>query len=161
MATTYEKIAEVTVGGGGAATIQFTSIPATYTDLLIKSSALGNNTEGIYIQFNGSTANFSGIYINSDSVNNPTSASLARYLGSIRNETQTPNSTDVYICNYTSSNNKSFSSDNVQEFSGAGGFINLVTGLWSNSAAITSITIETVSNFREYSTAYLYGIKKN
>jgi hypothetical protein len=34
MATTYEIIASVTVGSGGAANIEFTSIPATYTDLV-------------------------------------------------------------------------------------------------------------------------------
>jgi hypothetical protein len=36
MATTYEIIASVTVGSGGAANIEFTSIPATYTDLVLK-----------------------------------------------------------------------------------------------------------------------------
>jgi hypothetical protein len=34
MATTYEAIATVEVGSGGAADIEFTSIPQTYTDLL-------------------------------------------------------------------------------------------------------------------------------
>jgi hypothetical protein len=38
MANTYEAIATVTVGSGGATDIEFTSIPGTYTDLLIKSS---------------------------------------------------------------------------------------------------------------------------
>jgi len=38
MATTYEAIATVTVGSGGAATFGFTSIPATYTDLLVVAS---------------------------------------------------------------------------------------------------------------------------
>jgi hypothetical protein len=34
--TSYESIATVTVGGGGAATVAFTSIPATYTHLQIR-----------------------------------------------------------------------------------------------------------------------------
>jgi hypothetical protein len=38
MATTYEAIATVEVGSGGAADIEFTSIPATYTDLVVKVS---------------------------------------------------------------------------------------------------------------------------
>jgi hypothetical protein len=39
MATTYEAIATVTtVGSGGAANIEFTSIPATYTDLVVKNT---------------------------------------------------------------------------------------------------------------------------
>ena len=36
MANTYVAIATVTVGSGGAASIDFTSIPATYTDLVVK-----------------------------------------------------------------------------------------------------------------------------
>jgi len=161
MANTYEAIATVTVGSGGAATMAFTSIPATYTDLLIKASCLGYTTEAFYIQFNGSTANFSGIYLSSDSNNTPTSASLARYLGSLMSQTVTPNITEIYIPNYAGSNNKSFSVDNVQENDGAVGYGNIIAGLRSNSAAITSITIETASNFRQYSTATLYGIKNS
>jgi hypothetical protein len=38
MANTYEAIATVEVGSGGAADIEFTSIPGTYTDLAIKRS---------------------------------------------------------------------------------------------------------------------------
>ena len=41
MANTYTLIASLTVGSGGAANIEFTSIPATYTDLLPE---LGNNS---------------------------------------------------------------------------------------------------------------------
>jgi hypothetical protein len=32
----FESIATVTVGGGGAATVEFTSIPATYTHLQLR-----------------------------------------------------------------------------------------------------------------------------
>ena len=38
MADTYTLISSVTVGAGGASSIDFTSIPATYTDLLVKFS---------------------------------------------------------------------------------------------------------------------------
>ena len=38
MATTFTKIASVTVGSGGASSIDFTSIPSTYTDLCVKLS---------------------------------------------------------------------------------------------------------------------------
>jgi hypothetical protein len=36
MANTYEAIATVEVGSGGASTIDFTSIPSTYTDLVLR-----------------------------------------------------------------------------------------------------------------------------
>jgi hypothetical protein len=37
MANTYEAIATVEVGSGGTANIEFTSIPATFTDLIVKA----------------------------------------------------------------------------------------------------------------------------
>ena len=66
MATTYSLISSVTVGSGSAATIGFTSIPATYTDLLLSYSARIDQTgivRQVDISFNGSTSNFSGVYM--------------------------------------------------------------------------------------------------
>jgi hypothetical protein len=58
MATTYEAIATVEVGSGGATDIDFTSIPGTYTDLLVYLS--GRRTTAaesdLAVQFNGDTA---------------------------------------------------------------------------------------------------------
>ena len=62
MAITYKKIASVTVGSGGAATIDFTSIPADYDDLILLASissnrgAVGDNAR---VTFNGSTTGYS------------------------------------------------------------------------------------------------------
>ena len=38
MANTFVLLASTTVGSGGASSIDFTSIPATYTDLVVKVS---------------------------------------------------------------------------------------------------------------------------
>jgi len=46
MATTYTLISSVTVGSGGAATMTFSSIPQTYTDLLVRVSARNTSTSG-------------------------------------------------------------------------------------------------------------------
>jgi len=158
MATTFELISAVTVGSGGAATIDFTSIPSTFTDLCIKISALGNQTEGMYLQFNSSSADFTGRYLIGDG-STVTSGVLARYAGSIKNLATTPNNTEIYIPNYAGSTNKSFSVDNVQEDNVTLAYQNLIAGLWSNTAAITGIKIEAATSFRQYSTAYLYGVK--
>ena len=158
MANTFELISSVTVGSGGTASIDFTSIPATFTDLCVKLSALGNQTEGMYLQFNGSTTGFTGKYLIGDG-STASSGSLARYAGSLKNLANTPNNTEIYIPNYAGSANKSFSVDNVQEDNTTLAYQNLIAGLWSNTAAITSIKIEAASSFRQYSTAYLYGVK--
>ena len=53
MANTFEQITTVTVGSGGASSIDFTSIPQTYTDLVIKTSARNTSTSTtMYLEFN-------------------------------------------------------------------------------------------------------------
>jgi hypothetical protein len=160
---TMVKIETVTVGSGGQAAIEFTSIPQTYTDLKIVISGRSSSTpaEGMYIAFNGSTSNFSGRYLIGDGAN-ASSGVLARYVGSIFGAVGTANvfnNTEVYIPNYTSSNNKSFSVDNVAENNATTGYQNLIAGLWSSSSAITSISI-TCTGFTQHTTATLYGISR-
>lgn len=161
---TYTLISSVTVGAGGAANIEFTSIPATYTDLCVmfspRSTASGASV-GARVAFNGSTANFSGIYL-SGSGSATESGSAARYLGEMSADTGTASTFSnitIYIPNYTSSNNKSFSVDGVQENNTTQAYATLAAGLWSNSAAISTVTLTaSTGNLAQYSTAYLYGI---
>ena len=71
-------------------------------------------------------------------------------------------SSDLYIPNYAGSTYKSFSIETVQEANQAEVYMNMIAGLWSNTAAIDSITLTPYSySIAQYSTAYLYGIKKD
>lgn len=163
MANTYVKIASVTVGAGGSPDITFTSIPATYDDLVILLSGRSSSTpaEGMYIAFNGSTSNFSGRYLIGDGAN-AASGVLARYVGSIFGAVGTAstfNNTQIYIPNYRTTSNKSFSVDNVAENNATTGFQNLIAGLWADSSAITSVSIS-CTGFVQHSTAVLYGISR-
>jgi hypothetical protein len=70
----------------------------------------------------------------------------------------------MYIPNYAGSSNKSVSIDAVTENNATAAEANLVAGLWSSTAAITSITLYnygSVTNFMQHSTATLYGIKNS
>ncbi len=147
-----------------ASSITFSNIPQIYTDLLIKTSLrdTGGGNIASYISFNGSTANFSGRYLYGDGAS-VSSGSLGRYIGSLKDNatTNTFNSTEIYIPNYTSSNNKSFSVDNATENNGTNADQNIIAGLWSNTAAITSIALTPNSgDFRQGSTATLYGVSR-
>ena len=160
---TFTLIGSVTVGSGGAASIDFTSIPSTYTDLILKISASigtgsgGGNGQAMSVALNGSTTNFSGRYLYGTG-SAGTSGTLARYVGSI-NPSGAPNNMEIYFSNYSGSTNKSFSVDNVDEGNFVAADMNLIAGLWADVAAITSITITNASsNFVQYSTAYLYGV---
>ena len=166
MATYIQIGSTVTVGAGGSASIDFTSIPSTYTDLVIKLSARYSASafDGHYIAFNGSTSTFSGRYL-LGSGSAASSGSLARYLGTINGSSSTANtftSTEIYCPNYSGSTNKSFSSDSVTENNATESYANMVAGLWATTSAITSISISLpTGNFVQYSTASLYGISKS
>ncbi len=167
MANTFVLIASVTVGSGGAATIDFTSIPSTYTDLLLFASTRPDGTDTwINISFNGSTSNFSSIRITADG-SSVSSASAATNFANILNgrssyTANTFSNGSLYIPNYAGSNNKSFSTDSVNENNATEAVTALIAGLRSNTAAITQITLTPNSgSFVQYSTAYLYGISNS
>ena len=174
MATTFIKIASVSVGSGGAATIDFTSIPSTYTDLCVKVSArqdtdFGNDGNIIAIEFNstgssgvsgkllfgtGSAAGSANTYLNAVYYASNPSDYTANTFGNA----------EIYIPNYAGSNNKSFSSDAVYENNATAARQGLQAGLWSNSSAITSVKLSPLTGgakFVQYSTAVLYGIKSS
>jgi len=168
MANTYIPIATVTVGSGGAANIQFTSIPQTYTDLLIKLSARCNFagiTGNVAIEFNNSSSSFSRRTVRGNGSAASSTNGADNYIGDIVGNdatTTTFSNNEIYISNYTGSNNKSYSIDLVTENNATEAWQYLVAGLWSNSAAITSIKLLPFSQswtFNQYSTATLYGIK--
>jgi len=164
MATTYQLISSVTVGSGGAASMSFTSISATYTDLLLVWSGRTNKSDisdNADISFNGSTANFSGRYLEANG-STTGSGTYGRFIGVDVAANATANTFSnnmVYISNYAGSNYKPFSADSAQENNQTAAQITLNAGLWSQGTAITSVTITpSVGSFVQYSTAYLYGI---
>lgn len=168
MANTYEAIATVTVGSGGASSIDFTSIPNTFTDLKVVISARGSYSalgSSYKLSFNGSNSNFSITALEGAGGSGVSSFTGTQYVGSAVGATATSNTFsngEIYIPNYNSGNNKSFSVEAVTENNGSEAYADLIAGLWSNTAAITSIGLTPTSGtFDQYSTATLYGIKNS
>lgn len=170
MATTYELIAKQILGSA-AASVTFSSIPGTYTDLLFAWSVRGDQAsstyQDIYIGFNSSTANFTNRYLEGSGSGASSGTNLAsgRYLGVVPASTATASTFsngECYIPNYAGSTNKSFSSTNAHETNATAAYITVVAGLWSNTSAITSVEFGTSStrNFVSGSSFYLYGITK-
>ena len=163
---TMTLIASNTVGSGGASSITFSSIPQTYTDLLIKCSVRGSlsSNYGGLISFNGSGSGFTNKYLEG-SGSSVVSSSYAQFIFAEVSSSQTSNTftnTEVYIPNYTSSNYKSVSSDSVTENNSTLSYAELTANLWSNTAAITSISITaSTTSWVQYSTFYLYGISNS
>ena len=164
MPNTMTLISSATVGAGGASSIDFTSIPSTWTDLCLIASlsigSAGGTAQAMYVTINGSTSTFSGRYLYGDGVT-PASGVLARYVGSVNNSSPAFNNTSIYFPNYAGSTNKSFSVDNVTERNASSADANFIAGLWATTSAITSISIAAAASFVQYSTAYLYGISNS
>jgi hypothetical protein len=146
------------------ASITFANIPQTgYTDLKIVYSAKTTdaNYQGIYVYFNGSNANLTSRYLLGSGAAASSGSFANGYAGSVGGTGITANTfsnSEIYIPNYTSANYKSFSNDNSAENNATTAYINLVADLWSSTAAITSVTIVSVSPFIQYSTFSLYGL---
>lgn len=157
-----ELITTTTVGVGGASSIDFTSIPGTYTDLLLVLSARSTvNTGVVRVSFNGSGSSFSSRVLQGTG-SSALSFTETTFVGHTSNSDYTANtfgSHAIYIPNYAGSAYKSFSVDSVAETNASANLSNLIAGLWSNTSAITQITLS-LSNFAQYSTASLYGILK-
>lgn len=163
------KIQTVTVGAGGAASIDFTSIPGTYTDLMVVLSARGSVSavaDEMLLTFNSSASGYSArdLYGNGSSAAS-SSSSGAAFIAKIwmplaTATSNTFGSAQIYIPNYAGATNKSISSDSAAETNATTTYANIMAGLWANTSAITSITIKFGSgNIVQYSSATLYGIK--
>jgi len=174
MANTYTLIASSTVGSGGASSITFSSIPATYTDLKVVFSLRSDWSSDPYdyfvqgIQFNGTTSTYSTriLYGNGSSAASGSDSSTGlrqSYYNAGTSTSSTFANGEMYIPNYTSSNYKSTSIDQVTENNATASIAGITAGLWSNTSAITQIVFlpRSGSNFVQYSTAYLYGINNS
>jgi|688.fasta_scaffold28376_12 hypothetical protein len=170
MANTYTLIASSTVGSGGSSQIDFTSIPSTYTDLLIKLSLRNTDAGGVagfvlYAKFNTSSANFSWRFLGGDNATvfgGSGSDNLLSYLPGSSVTANTFAIYDMYIPNYASSNYKSISMDSSGENNANSNRNILTASLWSNSAAVNAVSFYPDAGlFAQYSTAYLYGIKNS
>jgi hypothetical protein len=165
---TYKLIETVTVGSGGAASIEFTSIPQTYTDLQVLFSLRGvNDTVVAYVRFNGVTTNLSSRLLlgSGSAAASIADASNIKMQGAVNAPSYTASvfaNSSLYIHNYAGTTNKSMSIDYVSENNATADWIGFTAGLWSNSSAITQITLLSSSgNLVQYSSASLYGINNS
>ena len=114
-------ISSVTVGSGGASSIDFTSIPQTYTDLVVRWSTRGTAAtvyDQVYVKFNNTTSNLSYLRLSGTGSAAQSTSGSDGYTGAGQGSASTANTFDngeIYITNYTSSNYKSFYSDEISE----------------------------------------------
>jgi hypothetical protein len=161
---TYEPIATQTLASA-AASITFSSIAATYTDLrlVLGNLVVASGTPSLQLQFNGDTAtNYSNTYLAGDGATaiSGKGTSQAQINSSFALNATTPIAIFVDIFSYAGSTNKTVLINEAGDKNGSG-YTTARVGLWRSTAAITSITIlnSTAVNYNIGTTATLYGIK--
>jgi hypothetical protein len=158
MPKTYEPIQTQTLGST-ATSVTFSSIPATYTDLVIVGVVSGAGDQ-IKLQFNGDT---SSIYSYRFLYGNGTSALSAEATGNnayIRIGQSYTSNLGNFICNVLNYSNTTTYKSVLSRAGNAGNLLGLFTGTWRSTAAVTSIKFELLSgSFDSGSTFTLYGIK--
>ena len=161
----FESIASAT-GTGSSGTITFTSIPSTYTSLQIRGnySAATTSGVGLYVRVNSdSSSNYTYHYLSG----NGTAASAFGAItqnkvyataGTVSTTTRGVVIGDIHNYNSTTQNKT------IRFFAGedanGSGTVNLASGLWLSTSAITSVTIVLEGDSFSTSTQFaLYGIK--
>lgn len=172
----FESIATTTVGSGGAANVEFTSIPGTYTHLIIRGIArtdrTGSNGDYILIQMNGATSTVYSthtVYGTGSTVAaggaGTQSAIEGNRVPTTSHESGLFGNTNIQILDYANTNKlKVIRATGGYYNNGAGseiGYTSLISGSYQSTNAITSILLKpnVGSNFVEYTRFSLYGIK--
>jgi hypothetical protein len=163
MATTYDLISSQTLGSS-AASITFSSIPSTYTDLRVVLVGTVTTTGNIpKLTFNGITTNtYSYTHFVGDGTSTiSTSAASQTYIytgvgAQFLSTVPAFNAIDIF--SYAGSTNKTVLFSLNADSNGTG-YVDYGVGLWRSTAAITSLTLTITSNFLAGTTAQLYGIK--
>ena len=157
MAVTYTPIATATVTTA-VSSYTFTSIPSTYTDLVLILSGTASGSSSILIQVGNGSIDTAANYSRTGMYGNGSSA--ASYIGSNENQitvdwfTSTQGNATIHFLNY--SNTTTFKT--VIERAGHSGGTNSIVGLWRSTAAINQIVLSGLT-FATGSTFTLYGIK--
>jgi len=174
MPNTFELIASYTATGS-VSSIDFTSIPSTFTDLCVQFSVRATNSSSsraedtLVVALNNDTTggNYTVRYLrgNGSGAGSGTATGYAgSYAGEFNGSTSTAStftSGMIYLPNYAGSSNKSFSIDIVQEANQTTAYMQLHANLWNNTAAVNRLTFSNYNSntFAANSTAYLYGVK--
>jgi len=165
---TMKLVATATVGSGGAANMQFLSIPQTETDLILIVSArtTAASDGNLNISATGHTGVQRRTLLGSGSTTTSTNTTANMDVPVVIGTGATSNtfcSVQYYIPNYTTTTVKSVSIEAVGENNATTANQVIISGRIGTSAAaaMTEITLtNSTGNFAEYSSASLYTIKK-
>ena len=164
----FESIATVTVGGGGSASVTFSSIPSTYKHLQVRgigSTSIAGKAWGIRLN-NQTGSNYSDHYLQGTGSVPETGAAATQTLGYIGTSPESTNNNYVGaavidLLDYANADKyKTIRSLSGADMNGVGGYSRFNSSLWQSKNAINRVDLVLTSgNFNQYSSFALYGIK--
>lgn len=165
----FEAISTVTVGAGGSSSITFSSIPAGYTHLQIRfMGRINSGTWGdLQLTFNGSGTGYTrhqlegtGTAATAYGAASQTNIPIASGIAGSSTAANIFGAGVTDILDYANTNKyKTVRSLSGGDSNGAG-YVDLQSGLWQSTSAISSITLVSgVNSFVQYSHFALYGVK--
>jgi hypothetical protein len=161
MAATFTPIASITLGTASNS-VTFSSIPQTYTDLVLVVQVLSNSTnDDLYLRFDGDS---SAVYSHTVLRGNGSSATSTRGSGLSRarfsdNASPTTTTSTISVINIFSYSNANVFKTMLARTNNASAGTELFADLWRSTSAVDSIEVFPASgNMASGSTFNLYGI---
>jgi hypothetical protein len=155
---TYTQIASTTLGST-ATTVTFSSIPSTYTDLVLVCNPLSTSGD-TYFQLNGDTGtNYSLTYLTANGTtvySGRTTSANYIYLDWLATSTTT--GATNYIVNFMNYANTTTNKTTIGRENNATAGVGTIVGLWRSTVAINSIKITALGTLQAGTTYNLYGI---
>ena len=151
---TYTSLANITLGSS-ASSVTFSSIPATYRDLVLVVNGAGSTPENATLTFNGDTTagNYSWVSMRGDG----SSATSATSTGALVNTYTTDRFTAIIqVMDYsaTDKHKTRLSRDDIASY-----HARAWASRWANTAAVTSMVYGAAGGtFNSGTTLALYGI---
>ena len=166
------KLIESKTLGTAQASIEFTSIPDTFTDLIVLCSLRTTNTFGVggvtwfdvLLSVNSNTSNLSNRILAGNGASASSGSGSGEFVLRVSDSATTANTfanSSLYFPNYAGATAKSISLDNVSETNATNARQEIAAGLWNDTTAISSLSFSPSSgNLAIGSTISLYGVLK-
>ncbi len=157
-ANTYTQIASTTLGSA-AASVTFSSIAATYTDLVLVFNGTNSINGSLRFQLNGDTAtNYSQTFVYGDGTSAVSGKNTSQTSGLTGSITAGTNAT--HIISFQNYSNTTTNKTILARANDTQSIVIATVNLWRSTAAINSIVVQLTGggNFTAGSTFNLYGI---
>jgi hypothetical protein len=166
----YDALATVTVGSTALSSVTFSGIPTGYKHLQLRYVSRGSISAtftNVNVRFNGDTGNnyithwLDGNGTSASGENSGTTSLIYLGVGTGANANASVFGAGVFdFLDYASTNKNKTCRALAGEDNNGSGFLGLISGLWVNTSAVTTIDIFPNSGtFSQYSQFALYGIK--